>query len=224
MNKSDQINELAAALAKAQGEIQGAVKDSKNPFFKSNYADLASVWDACRAPLSKNNLAVIQTTEANEKGQLILKTILAHSSGQWISSDYPIITAKQDAQGMGSGMTYSRRYALAAMVGIVQVDDDGELASGRTPGVGMVRPEQPEPGDGVQDDTSYRIGFGQWKGRSLEQVYRDNGPKEIAKYIEYLEAQSKKKGTPISAPVNEFIGHAESFLGALENGTTVLTS
>ena len=80
--KSDQINELASALAKAQAKIKGAVKDSANPFFKSSYADLQSVWDAIREPLSSNGLAVIQTTATNPAGGLDLVTTLAHSSGQ----------------------------------------------------------------------------------------------------------------------------------------------
>jgi len=82
-DQSDQINDLAAALSKAQGEITGALKDSANPFFKSKYADLASCWDACRTQLSKNGLAVIQTTEKVETGVCVVTT-LTHASGQWI--------------------------------------------------------------------------------------------------------------------------------------------
>jgi hypothetical protein len=130
MQSSDAINELASALAKAQGEITGALKDSANPFFKSKYADLASCWDACRAALSKNGLAVIQapTTEA---GETYLVTILTHSSGQSMRSSLKVQPAKDDMQALGSALTYARRYALAAMVGIAQVDDDGNAASGR---------------------------------------------------------------------------------------------
>lgn len=134
MQKSESINELAAALAKAQGEIEGAIKDSSNPFFKSNYADLAAVWEACRGPLSKNGLAIVQTTEFDVADVLrvTLRTTLAHSSGQWISSTYPVVTSKPDAQGLGAGMTYARRYALAAILSIPQIDDDGNVASGRS--------------------------------------------------------------------------------------------
>jgi len=129
MYQSEQINELATALAKAQGEIAPAIKDKNNPFFKSSYADLSSIWNACKVPLSKNGLAVLQTTETKE-GQLILITTLAHASGQWIRSFLPVLSEKQNAQGLGSALTYMRRYALSAMVGVTSdEDDDGNACS-----------------------------------------------------------------------------------------------
>ncbi len=127
MNQSENICDLAIALAKCQGEMEPAVKDSLNPHFKSRYADLNSVWSACREPLSKNGLSVVQTMETiNEK--LFLHTLLLHSSGQWIRSTMPVVTAKNDAQGIGSGLSYARRYSLSAICGISQDDDDGEAA------------------------------------------------------------------------------------------------
>ena len=128
--KSDAINELAKALAKAQKEIEGAHKDSTNPFFKSSYADLASVWDACREPLAKHDLAVVQTTHM-DGDKTILDTTLMHSSGQFITGSYLLTPKVNDPQGMGSAMTYARRYCLAAIVGVFQVDDDANLASGK---------------------------------------------------------------------------------------------
>jgi hypothetical protein len=121
--QSEQINELATALAKAQGEIMPAIKDSKNPFFKSSYADLSSIWTACKEPLSKNGLAIMQTMDVKE-GQQVLITTLAHSSGQWIRSFLPILSEKNNAQGIGSAITYMRRYGLSAMIGITSDDDD----------------------------------------------------------------------------------------------------
>jgi len=129
--QSQDIGELAAALAVAQGEITGALKDSANPFFKSRYADLASVWDACRTSLSKNGLAVIQTASTSETGAAVITTTLAHKSGQWIRGTLAMMPVKSDPQGMGSALTYARRYALAAMVGVAQVDDDANTASGK---------------------------------------------------------------------------------------------
>jgi len=131
MNQSENINELAMALSKAQGEMQAAKKDSENPFFKSKYADLNSIWDSARPVLSKNGLCVIQTTDmANDK--IILITTLAHTSGQWIKSIVPLNPSKNDSQGVGAAMTYLRRYSLSAMIGIVtDEDDDGESAVGR---------------------------------------------------------------------------------------------
>src|SRR5947207_7171688 len=123
MNQSENINELASALSKAQGEMQAAIKDSINPFFKSKYADLGSVWDAARPVLSKYGLCIIQGTEIfNEK--IVMVTILAHSSGQWIKSLLPLNPSKNDCQGVGAAITYLRRYCLSAIVGVVCDDDD----------------------------------------------------------------------------------------------------
>jgi ERF superfamily len=121
--QSDQINELATALSKVQGELTPAIKDSKNPFFKSSYADLSSVWNCCKDALSKYGLAIIQTMDAKD-GQNVLITTLAHASGQWMRSCLPILNEKNNAQGLGSAITYMRRYALSAIVGITCDDDD----------------------------------------------------------------------------------------------------
>lgn len=126
-NMSANVNELMTALAKAQGKIQPASKDKANPYFKSKYADLASVWDACRDALSDNGLSVIQTVDHRETS-MVLITILGHSSGQWVRSEMPIITAKNDPQTLGSAITYYRRYCLSAIVGVAPDDDDGEKA------------------------------------------------------------------------------------------------
>lgn len=130
MNTSQTFGALAAALAKAQASISGAVKDSANPFFKSKYADLESVWAACRKPLTDNGLSVIQTTQPTKHG-LMLVTTLAHSSGEWIRGYMPILAKDATAQSQGSGLSYARRYALAALVGVYQTDDDAEAAQGR---------------------------------------------------------------------------------------------
>jgi hypothetical protein len=127
---SETLGKLSEALAKAQGEIEGAKKDSANPFFHSRYADLASVWDACRGPLSKHGLAVIQLPGRNGEG-LFVDSILSHASWEWISSRLFINPVKDDPQGIGSAITYARRYGLQALVGIAPEDDDGEAAMGR---------------------------------------------------------------------------------------------
>src|ERR1035437_3886468 len=115
MKRSELIQDLAAALAKAQSEIKAAKKDTENTFFGSQYADLASVWTACREPITKNGLSVTQTIGLSEN-KLILETMLLHVSGQWIQSDIPLILPKQDMQGLGAATTYARRFALAAIV------------------------------------------------------------------------------------------------------------
>lgn len=133
MSQSELINELATALSKAQGEMQAAIKDKINPFFKSSYADLGSVWDAARPVLSKYGLCVMQTTEMTPDGsRIIMVTTLAHTSGQWMKSFLPLNPAKNDSQGVGAAITYLRRYSLSAIVGVVcDDDDDGETAVGR---------------------------------------------------------------------------------------------
>jgi len=128
MKASSELSELFAALAKAQGAIEGASKDKANPFFKSKYADLASCWAACRIPLAENGLSVQQHATA-EGPCVTVTTILGHASGQWMSSELTM-TAKEDTpQGIGSCLTYARRYALSAIVGIAPEDDDGNAAT-----------------------------------------------------------------------------------------------
>jgi len=127
--QSESIANLAKALSIVQGKLTYAKKDSANPFFKSKYADLESVWDACRDLLSANGLAVVQLPGEYFEGTMALTTIITHSSGEWISQQMSLPVTKPDAQGAGSALTYMRRYALAAVVGVVQADDDGNAAS-----------------------------------------------------------------------------------------------
>lgn len=120
---SENIEKLASALSQTQGEIESAKKNAENKFFHQKYADLASVWDAIRKPLSSHGLAIIQTTEYSENNIIIITTLL-HSSGQWIRGKFAIKPIKQDPQGLGSAFTYGRRYSLSAIIGIAPDDDD----------------------------------------------------------------------------------------------------
>jgi hypothetical protein len=129
MAQSESIKELATALSKVQGELTYAKKDSSNPFFKSTYADLESVWGACRSLLAANGLSVIQMPANFFEGRMWLVTRLCHSSGEWIEQEMSVPVPKADPQGAGSAITYMRRYALAGFIGIVQADDDGNAAS-----------------------------------------------------------------------------------------------
>jgi len=138
------IAELAAALCKAQAQMEGAKKDANNPHFKTNYADLASVWSAIREPLTKNGLSVVQLLRSIQGG-VEVETILMHTSGQQISDVFAVPASKQDAQGYGSAATYARRYALMAMVGVAPEDDDGNAAvgpAGSAGGGAQFRPEK----------------------------------------------------------------------------------
>jgi len=129
MERSETIGELAKALSNAQKDISGARKDSANPFFKSKYADLASVQDAIKDALSSNNIAFTQFA-GNEDEKVTCETMLMHSSGEWISSMLKMNPEKPTPAGIGSCLTYARRYGLSAICGVAQVDDDGNESSG----------------------------------------------------------------------------------------------
>jgi hypothetical protein len=135
MNKSDSIKELALALHKAHTKIKAAVKDSANPFFKSKYADLSSVIEAVKQPLSDNGIVYLQGVEGVEGG-VAVETMLLHTSGEWISSKLEIPASKNDAQGYGSAITYGRRYGLQAMCGVPAEDDDGNAATASAKDIG----------------------------------------------------------------------------------------
>jgi hypothetical protein len=131
MRQSEQVNEIAAALAVAQGKIKSALKGNLNPHFKSKYADLAAVKEACGDALSSNGIAVVQA-HGFEGERFILTTRLIHKSGQWLESQYLIKPVKDDPQGYASATTYARRISLSSMVGVVaDEDDDGNAASHR---------------------------------------------------------------------------------------------
>jgi hypothetical protein len=126
---SPELDQLATALALAQGSMQGAVKDRTNPAFKSSYADLASTWDACRVALSSNGLAVSQHPGRLEDGSVTVTTFLLHKSGQHMSSVCSALPRDASPASVGSVVTYLRRYGLAAAVGVSPEDDDGQAGS-----------------------------------------------------------------------------------------------
>lgn len=133
MITSETIDKIAPAFVKAQAACNGAKKSSNNPHFKSKYADLSAVWDACETALEANKLSVLQGLGEVIDGKMQIETMLLHHSGQWIKSLASIPLPKADPQGYGSASTYARRYTLAALMGIVQEDDDGNAASRSVP-------------------------------------------------------------------------------------------
>lgn len=169
MLRSDSIKDIAAALSKAQGEIQHAAKDSTNPHFNSKYADLASVLDACREPLAKNQLSFTQLPCKMESFWVLI-TRLMHSSGEFMESHCPIITSKQDAQGFGSGLTYARRYALASMVGVAQDDDDANAATKK----------QNQNNGGNKNNNAKPEGKPEAKPQQQQQKPKEDPPKKAA--------------------------------------------
>jgi len=133
MDRSENIIELAKSLLKAQSEIISAIKDSTNPYFKSTYADLTSVIEAVKPALNKNGIIFLQAVNMTETSPVV-ETILLHESGQFISTKTPVYCLKpNDPQAFGSGITYSKRYALQALLGLPTEDDDGKDASKEKP-------------------------------------------------------------------------------------------
>ncbi len=125
--KSDNIADLAGALAVAQSKMPNAPKDSANPHFKSTYADLAAVWDSCRPYLGPQGISVIQRLlTCAHTNTCYIHTVLMHNTGQWVSSLTETECKDKNVQTLGSAATYLRRYSLSAMAGVAPDDDDGE--------------------------------------------------------------------------------------------------
>lgn len=133
MNKTDSITKLTAALIKAQSSIKSAKKDNINPQFKSKYADLSAVIDAIKEALNTNGIFFTQIV-GYTKNRVYIETALLHESGEMLSGKTPVFiseTKYNESQAFGSAVTYSKRYALQAMLGVATEDDDGEAAMGR---------------------------------------------------------------------------------------------
>jgi hypothetical protein len=139
---SEQTNEIAAALAKAQGQMENAKYNKTNPHFRNKYADLAAIIEAVKKPLADNGIAFSQVTDIREE-TFVLVTTLMHSSGQWIESEYPLPLAADKPQVMGSALTYARRYELATICGIAAEEDND--AEGVAEAVGARKPPKPAP-------------------------------------------------------------------------------
>jgi hypothetical protein len=123
MEKSTEIKNLAIALCNFQGAVETIRKTAINPFFKSKYADLADILEVIRQPLTENGLSFVQFP----KGKYGLETMIMHTSGEWLSESYEMEPSKKDPQGAGSVITYQRRYALGAILGLnIDIDADGE--------------------------------------------------------------------------------------------------
>lgn len=173
---SSEVEKLYEALAKAQGEMKLAQRDSENPYFKSSYANLGSVIMASRTFLAKHGLSIYHRQELNSDGQSILVGTLAHSSGQYIESRYRVTPTKNDIQALGSYMTYLRRYSYVALCGMADTDDDGEAA---------VAESRETFAKGVALNTKYNP-----KGESFETLSKDQIEEmeyELAEYPDIAE-------------------------------------
>ena len=126
-NKQPEHKNIATALAAAQAEMGRALKQSENPHFRSKYADLGNVMDACLPALNKHGIAVVQPFVSGDFGHQV-QTVFLHQSGERIECAVPLILGKNDMQGLGSAVTYARRYGLMCLAGIAPEDDDGNAA------------------------------------------------------------------------------------------------
>ena len=133
-DKTTKHASIVAALAAAQAEMGRALKKEDNKHFGSKYADLAAVMDACMPALNANGIAVTQPVK-REDGEIVLYTILHHADSDQTLDDggLPLIVNKRDMQGLGSALTYARRYGLMSMAGIAADDDDGNAAAKAPP-------------------------------------------------------------------------------------------
>ena len=213
---SPETEKLDAALAAAQKEIHFAAKDASNPFFNSSYATLKSVWDAVREPLTKNGISVTQWPIHSTDGWQHLVTHIA-CQGQWIRAHASMPVAKKDPQGYGSAITYLKRYALAAVVGVPSdEDDDGNSANGNVfqtekqntePMPKKIAPTNHAPQ--FQDPGKFVCSIGRkYKGKKVEDIDKT----ELAQYIEWLEGQAEQTNNPLQGAAFEFVKHAKDFL------------
>jgi hypothetical protein len=206
MNTSEQINEIAIALAKAQAEMTNPVFNKVNPHFKSKYADLASVLNAVRPALAKHGIALMQMTGMEEAG-VVLYTRLTHISGQWIESIYPV-TASGKHQEIAAALTYAKRLSLSAIAGVAGEEDDDGNAANETP-VNAARPAKQAPKpvvDGYDDEKSKsraeemmiglnnitdKVALQKWGTDVASETKRLTPPDQAAVRAAFVEAQKR---------------------------------
>lgn len=208
MKTSTEIKNISKALIAAHKKIGHAMKDKTNPHFKSTYATLESVIDASKDALSDNELMVAQTT----KDDNILVTTLIHSSGEFLQSEMKLILQKNDMQGLGSALSYARRYSLAAILNISQTDDDGNEASqveNKSPKAPFSEKKKsmiPEnPGD-------YTVKFGK---KFIGKKLKDIAENDHFNMISWLDNESKKSGKPIQGDAAEYVEVCNKYLSEL---------
>ncbi len=214
MNKSESIAELVKAMVIVQANLTGAIKDSSNPFFKSKYADLESVWESCRAQLGKNGLSLLQPMSNGPNGPEVI-TLLAHVSGEWISGSQPVCAKNATPQELGSAITYARRYGMAAMLGIVQVDDDAETH--RAPE--RAQPQQRAPVIN-QNETGIPGGLGdyvinvskKYKGHALKDIPKN----ELESFFNFMKIKFNTENKPVSDEWADFMDNVSAYLNSID--------
>lgn len=191
MKRSEQIDKIAPLLLQAQKKMGNAVKDAKNPFFKSTYADLNAVREAVIPVYNDLGISVLQPT-ISENGKEYVETILMHESGQWVSAQTEIVYARAgDPQGQGSGISYARRYGLQAFPNIGAEDDDGERAMERNstpktetkksePVKTEAKPAEPAKATPAKTTSSFRTGAKKPEAAAAKPAANGNGSAKSA--------------------------------------------
>ncbi len=203
MRMSESIKEITVALIAAQGGLPKLSKDKINPFFKHGYVGLETVMPEALAILNKNGMALTQTVGTAEGGGTTLSTTILHSSGEWISDTQPLLLVKPDPQGQGSAITYGRRYAVMAMLGLVaDDDDDGAAASPRD----AAPQSRPQPRQQRQEPVSAAppIDAHERKVRELEEGEQADGAQLM---ILKFDGECLGCGQPISKGTNAFYSY-----------------
>jgi len=186
--KAQVFGNIATALASAQAKMGKALKSANNPHFKSKYADLASVTEACMPALNESGIAVIQPTGEDETGRYV-ETMLIHGpSGEVLKCRVPLIVQKNDMQGYGSAVTYARRYGLMSMSGIAPEDDDGNDAA-KAPPKAQRAPKEPDAGAVAEATTML---FGADDLDDLKRIWT-NVPKDVQASQAVINAKDARK-------------------------------
>ena len=203
------MKQVAQALLNAQKQIKNAIKDAKNPHFKNNYATLESVIDATKEVANKCGILIIQGTGADEFGQYVNTTLIHAESGESISSKLYLHLDKPTMQGVGSAVSYGRRYLLASLFCITQEDDDANNASIKPvvkPAVKNI-PAITKPQYNEIDN--YRVDFGEkFVGKALWEIPVN----ALENTIIFLEDQAKRTGEPLTQKHKRFIELATCYV------------
>lgn len=199
--QSESVSKLIPALIAAKQQIGPVLKTKVNPAFRSKYADLDTVCDVTEGPLAANGLVVVQTTRVDPERGPLLVTTLYHESGEWLAGEYPLQPVKHDPQGLGGAMTYARRYALLALLGLAPEDDDGETASGRGPGH-----QQQHNGNGNGNGHNRPAPAPAMRpgGTDAPPAGHNGTPRSGKGLFAWIKEQEQKTGIPLLRDINEW--------------------
>lgn len=192
MKTSETTSKFWPAFNKAWGEISHAALDSVNPHYGNEYSSLEAVLDAIKSILRNHGLSWVAAPEVRADRSYVLVSQITHDSGEYLQIESPLILAKNDMQGLGSAVSYMRRYATEAMFGMGEKDDDGNKASNLTKELAAsfkdLKNHAPQP------SSQYVIPFGKYKGKTIAEA----GIENVDAYLKWLYNTAEKEGKPLS--------------------------